>query len=82
MFLFPLRTIMEVNMQKWEYLMIEVKKLNSFISKVSVFSNDKLVLSNSKRSDFREYLNKLGDDGWEMVGVESEIIYFKRLKSN
>jgi hypothetical protein len=73
-------------MQKWEYLSISVA-LNKQGDITLIFSNYLPDLRFPKRlkwPDFVEYLNELGEEGWEMVNVylqkveNSPAFYFKR----
>lgn len=74
-------------MQKWEYLTIEIKFNGSRVDYLE--SNGKDIPRQVRGDDMKgayDYLNKLGQDGWEMVGggILSNSIrqhYFKRLIS-
>ena len=64
-------------MQKWEYLFIEVP---NNLGKVKV---------QGQKVPVNEYINLLGDQGWEMVGIEQSfpgsglsnyILFFKKPK--
>lgn len=65
-------------MQKWEYFLTEIP------------NNLKTVKVQGEKIDVREYMNVLGNQGWELAGIEqgfpgsglsSYILFFKRLKS-
>ena len=71
-------------MQKWEYLRVDVQYRDPKDPGVqSIFSNYEETLSNVAFSDLQNYLNKLGSEGWEMVGERASgerhhAFYFKR----
>ena len=54
-------------MQKWEYVSIEIKYNGNRVDYIE--SNGKEVLGKVLRADSYDYLNKLGKEGWEMVGA-------------
>jgi hypothetical protein len=56
-------------MQKWEYLILRGSYYNEHIY---VYLNSVNVLSDVNEIDFLKYLNKLGNDGWEMVNYHEE----------
>jgi len=70
-------------MQKWEYLRVEMAR-DARVG--SVYANGVRVFPGTgiKDADFQDYLNKLGSEGWEMVGwniIQGTIyekFYFKR----
>jgi len=68
-------------MQKWEYTELDVKWSNVNTVKTA-YLDDKVVLSQTNVSNLRAYLNKLGQEGWEMVHVNfaswESFYYFKR----
>jgi hypothetical protein len=75
----------EIPMQKWMYLRLAV----SFRGEDEVFSatsNGTPIFdkeTKSKAIDLQEYIEKLGDQGWELVSVYQdsqlcEIYHFKR----
>ncbi len=58
-------------MQKWEYRRLDVHYKDPKDPGVqSVFSNYDETLSNITFTDLHNYINKLGSEGWEMVGNE------------
>ena len=63
-------------MQKWEYLtVIEASIIHHIVLEI----NGKDVKSN--KWDFFSYINRLGEEGWELVGIGSGLHYiFKRPK--
>jgi hypothetical protein len=70
-------------MIKWEYLRITViYDTNDIIN--SVNANDRELLHKVEHHEWDAYLNKLGDEGWELVSVNmwndgyDEAYYFKR----
>jgi hypothetical protein len=71
-------------MQKWEYLRLDVQYRDSQDPGVqSVFSNYEEILSNLTFQEYHSRLNKLGVEGWEMVGEHASgerhhALYFKR----
>jgi|SRR5690349_14291439 hypothetical protein len=71
-------------MQKWEYLRLDVHYKDPKDPGVqSIFSNYDETLSNVAFSDLHNYINKLGSEGWEMVGERASgerhhAFYFKR----
>jgi hypothetical protein len=76
-------------MQKWEYLRLDVHyKDPKDPGMQSVFSNYDETLSNVTFPDLHNYINKLGREGWEMVGERASgerhhAFYFKRpIKKN
>jgi hypothetical protein len=71
-------------MQKWEYLRLDVHYKDPKDPGVqSVFSNYDENISNVTFPDIHNYINKLGGEGWEMVGERASgernpAFYFKR----
>lgn len=74
-------------MIKWEYLRLSVSYRESGLIDF-VASGLKEFLSDVAPHEWDDYLNKLGDDGWELVSVNmwndgwDEAYYFKRPKEN
>lgn len=72
-------------MTKWEYLRITVSYRESGIIDHASTGLDEL-LSDVAPHEWDTYLNKLGDEGWELVNVNmwndgyAELYYFKRPK--
>jgi hypothetical protein len=61
-------------MQKWEYLRLDVHYKDPKDPGVqSVFSNYDETLSNVTFTDLHNYINKLGSEGWEMVGERASV---------
>jgi hypothetical protein len=65
-------------MEKWEYFFMEIP------------NNLKNVKIQGEKVDVREYMNMLGNEGWELVGIEQSfpgsglsnyILFFKRSRS-
>lgn len=71
-------------MQKWEYLRLDVQYKDPKDPGVqSVFSNYEEILSNITFQELHGHINKLGREGWEMVGERASgerhhALYFKR----
>lgn len=69
-------------MQKFEYLKLEKWHRGG----INVTVNSIRVLSEATDEDFHKYLNKLGNEGWEIIDYwrsnerPDEIYHFKRLK--
>jgi hypothetical protein len=64
-------------MQSYEYLTIRVTFRAGGTSTIN-FINDEAVAS--KHIAFYPYLNKLGDEGWEVVALQGEFFVLKRHK--
>ena len=64
-------------MQKWEYLILRVF-YNNIGNTVKIYMDGEVVLPASKLPAFRNYLNTLGKEGWEMTGRDEDLVYFKR----
>jgi hypothetical protein len=64
-------------MQSYEHRTIRVTFRAGGTSTIN-FINDEAV--GSKHIAFYPYLNKLGDEGWEIVALEGEVFILKRLK--
>ena len=76
-------------MQKWEYIYVDVGSSGDTLGGVWVNGNKEIgngIFSKSASiSELWNYLNKLGDDGWEMVTTEAydrthRSYWFKRQK--
>ena len=79
-------------MQKWEYLKFYVKYNRSsdedfqLTGKVWGYSNGAKILDDTTTSELFDYLNKLGEAGWELMNAlfdtesRAEAYYFKRPK--
>jgi hypothetical protein len=71
-------------MQKWEYLRLDVRYRDPKDPGVdSVLSNYEEVFSNITFQELHSHINKLGSEGWEMVGERAagerqHAFYFKR----
>ena len=64
-------------MQRYEHLTIRATFRAGGTTTVN-FINDEAV--GGKRIAFYPYLNKLGDEGWEIVSLDNDIFVLKRLK--
>ena len=69
-------------MKKWEYCEVTAPMRDDGQS-VRVYLNGEAALPESKTSVLYDYLNKLGSEGWEMVGFafypnRTAFYYFKR----
>jgi hypothetical protein len=64
-------------MQRFEHLTVRVTFRAGGTTTVN-FINDEAV--GGKRIAFYPYLNKLGDEGWEIVSFNHEIFVLKRFK--
>jgi hypothetical protein len=69
-------------MQEWEYIEVTAP-LRDDGKSVRVYLNGEEVLPESKTSVLYDFLNKLGREGWEMVGFafypnRTAFYYFKR----
>ncbi len=64
-------------MQSYEHRIIRVTFRAGGTSTIN-FINDEAV--GSKHIAFYPYINKLGDDGWEIVALEGDIFVLKRPK--
>ncbi len=67
-------------MQKWEYASVRAQLISE--TNLQIFEirlNEKLTNSRASHTDLYQYFNRLGQEGWEMVGVDEKIYYFKRL---
>jgi hypothetical protein len=64
-------------MQKWEYLEVHVYYDGSG-RKVSITVNGVEKFYKVVASTWYDYLNQLGEEGWELVNREAPYHYFKR----
>lgn len=69
-------------MKKWEFIEVTAPMRDDAQS-VRIYLNGEEVIPESKASALYEYLNKLGQDGWEMVSFafypnKTAFYYFKR----
>ena len=68
-------------MHQWEYIVVESGMVGREIT--AAFVNGKEIPT-FKRMEWYAYLNWLGVQGWEMVGVSNsttrQMVYFKRIK--
>lgn len=63
-------------MQKWEYLRVSIRMLNSDRPLLEV--NGKEIPFKGKLPEYLDYINKMGKEGWEMVSSENLSYTFKR----
>jgi hypothetical protein len=61
------RSEKETEMEKWEYLLIDSKKLESVQG--GIFGQKKV-----KIEEAEEYLNMLGDEGWEIIDLDFDFL--------
>ncbi len=54
-------------MAKWEYMLIDSKKLAN--AEKNIFKKAKVTLEEAE-----EYLNKLGRDGWEIIDLDFDFL--------
>ena len=54
-------------MEKWEYLLLNSKKLES--AQGGVFTQTKVTLEEAEK-----YLNKLGEEGWEIIDLDFDFL--------
>ncbi len=64
--------------QKWEYLIVEIN--TGRVSRIN-----KVNISLTEREEESDYLQKMGDEGWELVSAietysHNQRLYFKRPK--
>jgi hypothetical protein len=69
-------------MKKWEFIEVTAPMRDDAQS-VRIYLNGEEVIPESKTTALYEYLNKLGQDGWEMVSFafypnKTAFYYFKR----
>jgi hypothetical protein len=69
-------------MKKWEFIEVTAPMRDDAQS-VRIYLNGEEVVAESKTSALYEYLNNLGQDGWEMVSFafypnKTAFYYFKR----
>ena len=76
-------------MEKWEYLkvVVAIDKLSSRNRGNIVLSANRQQYSGGQEPDVLDFLNTVGEDGWEMTGViswgmaiEGATLFFKRRK--
>jgi hypothetical protein len=67
-------------MQKWEYLFVEAE--GAWNPKVR-YINHKEVADWRNGPPFHEYINQLGEEGWEAVNYDhyGQVLLFKRQKT-
>lgn len=75
-----------IPMKKWEFIEVTAPMRDDAQS-VRIYLNGEEVIPESKSSALYEYLNKLGQDGWEMVSFafypnKTAFYYFKRAVRN
>lgn len=74
-------------MQKWEYLAIvgistyDSKFRHSGTPRINRFTEDGIKIEDISTALIGQTIAQLGNDGWELVGVEGVIFFFKRPKS-
>jgi len=78
-------TVEEAAMQKWEYTELSVdENLDEFgyVENISAWLNGTQTLLKVVPSVLYEYLNKLGEKGWELIAIRTSPLryYFKRPK--
>ena len=66
-------------MQKSEYIYIVAKSMGS--NNIFVFQIGDKEIAIVQRPFLSNYLNKLGEDGWELVSYVDSILYLKRPES-
>ena len=54
-------------MEKWEYLLIDSKSLET--AQGGVFTQKKVTLEEAQK-----YLNKLGQEGWEIIDLDFDFL--------
>jgi len=66
-------------MQKWEYTQLQVGDYTSEGLARLILQDGRRVYLDRNGMLITEYLNKLGRDGWELVNiVNNEVFYLKR----
>jgi len=66
-------------MQKWEYVSVRAQLIpDASLQILEIRLNEKMTNSRASDTDLYDYFNRLGQEGWEMVGVDEKIYYFKR----
>ena len=63
-------------MQKWEYMDVYISGNHRFDPMVRTVNGKQL----KENVTLRDYLQKLGEDGWELVSIREEVYYLKRPK--
>ena len=66
-------------MQKWEYLFVSIRNSNYNIIPHAYTINGNKVENWEKTETLYEYCNKLGNEGWELVAMDGNLV-FKRPK--
>ena len=65
-------------MQKWEYIQLQVGYTSEGLARL-IHKDGKQVYADRNGMLLTEYLNKLGRDGWELVNiVDNTVFYLKR----
>lgn len=69
-------------MNRWEYIEVTAP-MRDDVKSVRIYRNGEEALPESKASTLYEYLNKLGEEGWEMINFafypnKTAFYYFKR----
>ena len=59
-------------MIKWEYMLIDSKNLPE--AERGVFKQSKVTLKEAE-----EYLNKLGEDGWEIIDLDFDFLIHDKI---
>ena len=60
-------------MQKWEYMLIRISQ-----NRISWINFEEVPVN--KRKNAIEYINQLGDEGWEVTGMAGDILISLILK--
>jgi hypothetical protein len=63
----------------WEYMTWRVSDLGEASAHVRIVNGEEL--DRKERPPFYEALARAGDDGWDLVGIASDTLIFKRPKS-
>jgi hypothetical protein len=66
------------DMQRWEYLILGQDMVGG---KPKARWANRQEIRDWKNVDFSDYINSLGDQGWELVAVQAFGFYFKRPKA-
>jgi len=74
-------------MQKWEYLVVQTEfpgGMSLSTAKLARFANGR-ELRDWKKTPLHTFITQLGEDGWEMTGIEivtsnTDYLFFKRPK--
>ncbi len=68
-------------MPQWEFLVVEEGFTGRMVCAVAANGQE---IAQSKQTEIYNYINALGEQGWELVGASSwmskHYLYFKRLK--